>query len=520
MTTSALPAADIPIARGPVRTMALALGIGLVAIGLLFHAEIAAALGVWETSTAYGHCVFVLPIALYLAWDRRTAIRGTMIVPLPLAALLAFPLALGWLAAERVGLMEGRQLVAISLVQVLFLAVLGWRMWRALAVPLLYLFFLVPFGAFVTPALQGFTARFIVVGLNILGISNYADNYVIEIPEGTFYVAEACAGLRFLIAAIAFGVLYACLIYRSPVRRAAFIATSIVVPIIANGFRGLGIVVLGHVLGSAEAAAADHIIYGWLFFSVVILVLIAAGLPFRQDGGPYAPVRGRRDADLSGRPAMPGQMALAAALAIVLTASGPASAALIERAASGGGIVAVDPRFVVPPGCAAVSPEAEPDAPPGAVRHRFRCDQTALTLTVATLPGRANPAAVIGAIRRMSGELEAEDAEFRTLRVAGGTPAGWRLVETSTPALMTAVSLWIEGAPAASGLGFRLGQAWRSVAGAGHDAVVIAAGIDPGVEHLSASGREASEAVLARFLGAQTDLADQVSRLSLVAVAR
>src|SRR5581483_9036774 len=93
----------------------------------------------------------------------------------------------------------------------------------------------------------------------------------------------ACAGLRFLIASIAFGTLYSCLIYRSFTRRALFMLASVIIPIIANGFRALGIVVLGHVLGSAQAAAADHILYGWLFFSIVILLLIMAGLPFRED---------------------------------------------------------------------------------------------------------------------------------------------------------------------------------------------------------------------------------------------
>ena len=66
-----------------------------------------------------------------------------------------------------------------------------------------------------------------------------------------------------------------------------FIAASIVVPIIANGLRALGIVALGHVLGSAQAAATDHVLYGWMFFSLVILLLIALGLPFREDIGPY-----------------------------------------------------------------------------------------------------------------------------------------------------------------------------------------------------------------------------------------
>ena len=175
----------------------------------------------------------------------------------------------------------------------LFLAVLGRRLWWAAAGPLLYLYFLVPFGDFLTPRLQDITTWFIRHGLDILGIPAFIDGYVIEIPQGTFFVAEACAGLRFLIASIAFGCLYALMMYRSPVRRGLFILVSIIVPIIANGFRGLGIVVLGYLLGSAQAAAADHIIYGWLFFSLVILLLIALGLPFREDTLPIDPRRPR-----------------------------------------------------------------------------------------------------------------------------------------------------------------------------------------------------------------------------------
>ena len=260
-----------------------ALALGLVAWAALFHTEIVRAVEVWDGSTAYSHCWFVLPIALYLAWDRREAAAGIAARPILWPVLLVIPGTLAWLAAERVGIMEGRQLVAVGFVQLLFLAVLGWRLAWAFSAPLLYLFFLVPFGAFLTGSLQRFTAAFTDVGLSVVGIPYIMDQFTIEIPEGTFYIAEACAGLRFLIASIAFGVLYACLIYRSPWRRAAFMLASCIVPVIANGFRALGIVVLGHILGSAEAAEADHIVYGWVFFSLVIFLLILAGLPFRED---------------------------------------------------------------------------------------------------------------------------------------------------------------------------------------------------------------------------------------------
>jgi exosortase A len=284
MSNAVLAGPGLPATSALHRAPALAIGVGLAVFGVLFHAEIAAAVAVWIESTAYNHCFLVIPIVLYLLWDRRPMLRGIAADPVPVLALAGIPLALIWLLAERLGIMEGRQLAVVGLAELLFAAVLGPRLWYAAAGPLLYLFFLVPVGEFLTPRLQDITTWFIGAGLGLLRIPAYIDGYTIEIPEGTFFVAEACAGLRFLIASVAFGCLYALLIYRSPLRRGVFVIVSLIVPVIANGFRALGIVVLGHVLGSAEAAAADHVLYGWLFFSLIILLLAAAGLPFRQDG--------------------------------------------------------------------------------------------------------------------------------------------------------------------------------------------------------------------------------------------
>ncbi len=258
--------------------LAAGMTVGVLAWVLLFLPECQAAVGVWRASDTYGHCFLILPMSLYLAWDRREALTGLAPRPVPALALLTLPVAAVWFAAERLGVMEGRQLAALAALELLFLATLGWRLFRALMAPLLFLVFLVPFGAFITPALQQFTAGFVVAGLNTFGIANYATDLKIEISAGAFYVAEACAGLRFLIAAVAFGVFYALLNYRSPGRRALFIVASVIIPIVANGVRALGIVLLGAALGSAEAAAADHIIYGWVFFSIVMLLLVLAAI--------------------------------------------------------------------------------------------------------------------------------------------------------------------------------------------------------------------------------------------------
>ncbi|MCS6921851.1 MAG: exosortase, partial [Elioraea sp.] len=264
------------------RPALVALALGLAAWAVLFGEEIAAAVGVWNSSTAYNHCWLILPIAAWLAWQRRERLAVLAPEPAPLFALLALPGALAWLAAERLGVMEGRQLVAMGLLWVLVLAVLGWRVALAFAGPLAYLIFLVPFGGFAVGPLQHLTAWMIDWGLDLVGITHFVDGLLIETTAGLFHVAEACAGLRFIIAALAFGALYALVIFRSPWRRLAVMALALTVPILANGVRAWGIIVLAEYLGSAEAAAADHIVYGWGFFSVIILLLILAGLPFRE----------------------------------------------------------------------------------------------------------------------------------------------------------------------------------------------------------------------------------------------
>jgi len=483
----------------------LTLGLGLVVLLALFGEEDATAVQTWIDSTAYGHCFFVVPISLFLAWERRDVIAAMPLRPLPLLGLLAVPAGIVWFGAERLGLMEGQQLIVMALLQLLFLAALGWRFYRALSVPLLYLFFLVPSGAFVTGALQSFTADFIRVGLEMLGIPNIVDGNIIEIPEGKFFVAEACAGLRFLIAAIAFGVLYACMIYRSAGRRIIYIAVSVIVPIIANGFRGLGIVALGHVLGSAQAAAVDHVLYGWIFFSLVILLLILAGLPFRQDGTAPPVPASRPDSAGAAR-----QMLTAVALVVGLSAIAPITAAWIERQPA-------------PPlslndavGCLP-QPTPEP-ATSGARAWLFNCPISAgnvsrLELRVDALPPHGNSGAVVRARRRVTFELNSEDATTRT--IVDRPDMLWQLVTTIEPDHMTALSAWSDGNAVRGGWAQRVARAVGGMNAAAGTPILLTLTTPAEIVHLSPAQQftigRAMEAILQRNTAFIADLA-QLSR--------
>ncbi len=421
----------------------IVLGLGLAGLFALFHEEAAAALKVWLASTAFGHCFLVAPIAVWLAWERRGALAGLTPAPVPALALLGVLPVGAWFLAERLGIMEGRQFAALFLAWLLTLSVLGLAIGRAMAVPLLYTIFLVPFGAFLVPALQDFTVRFIDVGLTLLDVPHMVTATLIEIPEGDFRVVEACAGLRFLIAAIAFGTLYACVIYRSAWRRAAFIAVCIVVPVLANGVRALGIVMLGHIEGSAEAGAVDHVLYGWIFFTMVMLLLILLGLPFREDQAaapaPRAAPPPRRS---------PALVAMMAVLAVA--AAGPAASSWLDRRADADtadamGLAArLAARLMAPPGC--VAGPVEQDA------RDFDCNGIRIAMRIRVFSERAGPA-VMRAWRAATDPGSAEDSEATWHET---TDARWRVVETRDPASILAAALWLDGAPAPQGLALRL----------------------------------------------------------------
>lgn len=301
----------------------------LVFFGVLFPDAVLGAVRVWWVSPTFNHCFLVLPISLFMIWSRRGLLAGTAVVPDARASVVMLLLAVAWLGAAEAGIVEAQQLVVVTMVQVTLWTVLGVAFYRRLTAPFLYLYFFIPAGAYLIPALQSYTAQFVVAGLHVLRIPVFSNGAVIEIPAGTFAVAEACAGLRFLVAAVAFGVFFAVITYRSWWRRTAFIMLSIVVPVIANGFRALELVAAAEWIGSPAAALADHIIYGWIFFSFVLVVLVLIGQAFSdQSEATIAPPVGPESR--AARPKISMRMAVAAAACLAAAALGPAASVLLD----------------------------------------------------------------------------------------------------------------------------------------------------------------------------------------------
>jgi exosortase A len=238
---------------------------------------------IWWRSGTFAHGFVVFPISLYLIWRRRNDLSKTEIK----ADMKAMPLLIGlvcaWIIASIANVLVAQQIAVVLMIPVIIYTLLGLKTVKTLFFPLAYLLFLVPIGEFLVPLLQDITAEFTVTTLRFTGIPVLLEGRFLYLPSGSFEVAEACSGVRYLIASLALGTLYAYLTYHSYFRRAVFILLSILIPIVANALRAYGIVMLAHLSDYKLAVGVDHIIYGWLFFGLVILLMFWVGRLFKDD---------------------------------------------------------------------------------------------------------------------------------------------------------------------------------------------------------------------------------------------
>ena len=250
----------------------------LLALQLVLYWETAASMAqIWWRSETFAHGLLVAPIFIWLVWRKRSVLSGIAPQPCAWGLPLLFACLAGWLVADVAGVQVVRQLGFVASIPALTITVLGWRVSWAIAYPLAFLFLGVPIGEELMLPLMNYTADFTVGALQLMHFPVYREGTFFELPSGSWSVVEACSGLRYLIASVTVGVLFAYLSYRSVWRRATFIAASLVVPVIANGFRALTIVLIAHYSDMKLATGVDHIIYGWVFFGVIMLLLFWIG---------------------------------------------------------------------------------------------------------------------------------------------------------------------------------------------------------------------------------------------------
>jgi exosortase A len=270
-------AASMPAAW---RSALTSLGLAALALMLLGAREWGEMARQWWNIDTYNHLLLMPMIIGWLVWLKA----GELATITPRAFWPGLLLVIAALGLWGVGRGSGINLLAhagaVGMVQGAVVAVLGLRAALLIGLPLALGVFLVPFGDEIIPPLQVITADIAIALTHASGVPATIDGIHIDTPAGLFIVAEACSGVKFLVAMVALGVLVCFTRFASWQRRAGFMAACIIVPILVNGVRAWATIYVAQFIGAERATGFDHIVYGWVFFAIIVAALLGAGWRF------------------------------------------------------------------------------------------------------------------------------------------------------------------------------------------------------------------------------------------------
>jgi exosortase A len=258
--------------------------------GISFYQGIETAIGVWSVSEIFTHCFLIIPGAFYLILQKREALTQQ---GFKANYWLAFPLiaiSILYVFGVTGDIRLFMHIATFTSLPLFIWMFIGNKAAQSIAFPLYFMLFSIPVGEQLIPYLQELTTDIAVPLIELSGVPIYRNGLYLDIPAGRFLVAEACSGISFLIASIVFGNLYAYLSFKTLTKQLVFILISIIVPILANALRVYGIVLTAHLTDMEYAAGADHIIYGGVFYAMVLFLLIVIGEKFR-DKKPVATIK-------------------------------------------------------------------------------------------------------------------------------------------------------------------------------------------------------------------------------------
>jgi exosortase len=232
----------------------------------------------WAGDDNYSHGFFIIPLALFLAWERRHSL--SRIEPQPHVAGLALILASlvlfagGVLAAEL--FLPRLSLVGVVVGTILF--VWGPSHVRLLAFPLALLPLMIPLPAIVFNQiafpLQLIASRLGESAIAAAGIPVVREGNVLELPNITLAVAEACSGIRSLISLITLAIVLAYFAERRRGARTVIVLSALPIAILANASRVASTGLASHWFGPRVAEGVFHGFSGWLVFAVAFAGLV------------------------------------------------------------------------------------------------------------------------------------------------------------------------------------------------------------------------------------------------------
>jgi exosortase len=233
----------------------------------------------WRIVPDYSHGFLVLPLSIYFAYEKKykleaAHIEGSWLGVAPLLIGLGL-LALGQLGSLLTPLRAGYVFTLMGLV----LLILGRDVFRLLLFPLVFLLLMVPLPQSLVNViafpLQLIAAEWAVATLQLLDIPVLLEGNIIHLPHSDLFVAEACSGLRSLMALLTLGVVFAQFFRKGKlVQQLILISSTLPIAVFVNAVRVAVTGGLSHYVGPETAGGFIHDFQGMITFTLAFFLLL------------------------------------------------------------------------------------------------------------------------------------------------------------------------------------------------------------------------------------------------------
>lgn len=224
----------------------------------------------------YSHAFLIPFISAYLLYtsvkEGRVRLRNNPSVLWLIATVLAsFLLYIAAKAQVSLGYWGAWLIMLCCAVPVLF------RFSLTIIFPFAYLIFLLPVWGSLSGLLQILS---VVVVSNIMGLTGipvYVESVFVQIPSGTFEIADGCSGLRYMIVSLAIASIYVFMFVRSTSSAIKLVLLAIAGALITNWLRIAALIVIGHVTEMQSSLMEDHNMFGWYLYIPFMFIFYYVG---------------------------------------------------------------------------------------------------------------------------------------------------------------------------------------------------------------------------------------------------
>ena len=266
------------------RSLVILSGVLLIAFILVFLPTWQALISVWSSSDDYSHGFLIVPLSLYIIWQKRQQLGNAVISPTwPAFPLILFALLL-YLVARYAEILTLAPLAMILFLGSGLLFLFGRQVFKLCLFPLFLLVFMVPVPAQIyaqlTIPLQLLVSQMTVFLATLLGVPILREGYVREDREHTLQVVQACSGLRSIMSLLTLGAVIGYFGLKSNISRSVLFVFAIPAAVIANILRVLLMVVAFYFFNYDLTYGTVHTLFGAGIFglAVVLFLLLRKGL--------------------------------------------------------------------------------------------------------------------------------------------------------------------------------------------------------------------------------------------------